>query len=508
MNFTLVPSNQSVPSLGQNTVYLQIDNWNDYSFVTMFYLVIFDENGTKHDIGNVKIGFKGQTTQQSTYGSLAASFDRLPEGYFSLGEGVEYYKTIVNELSPQTKESLLDGLNDIVAKPSIINAIEDEDVFGTSLLRYTSLSVVKGQLTRILNGDAELTPYNFGFVRHQTESLAGVSLGFQVTPESKPKTNIHAIIGRNGVGKTTLLNGMIASVIEQDISKGHFFENTPFGPGNAINKDYFSSIVSVSFSVFDPFDPPMERADPSKGTCYYYIGLKQTSQTALKNLGQLHTEFYSSLRNCFVSKAKKDRWLKAVKTLESDSNFADMNLAILTTVSDEYFRQSAIHLISKMSSGHAIVILTLTKLVEKVEEKTLLLIDEPESHLHPPLLSAFTRALSDLLSNRNGVAIIATHSPVVLQEIPQSCVSKITRFGASMSTSRPKIETFAENVGMLTREVFGLEVTKSGFHELLQSSVDEGKSYQEILNSYQQKLGIEGQFLLQSMIANRVSGQE
>lgn len=290
--------------------------------------------------------------------------------------------------------------------------------------------------------------------------------------------------------------------------KGYFFENTPFGPGNAINKDYFSSIVSVSFSVFDPFDPPMERADPSKGTCYYYIGLKQTSQTTLKSLGQLHTEFYSSLRNCFVSKAKKDRWLKAVKTLESDSNFADMNLAILTTVSDEYFRQSAIHLISKMSSGHAIVILTLTKLVEKVEEKTLLLIDEPESHLHPPLLSAFTRALSDLLSNRNGVAIIATHSPVVLQEIPRSCVSKITRFGTSMSTSRPKIETFAENVGMLTREVFGLEVTKSGFHELLQSSVDEGKSYQKILESYEQKLGIEGQFLLQSMIANRDTGQE
>lgn len=84
MNFTLVPSNQSVPSLGQNTVYLQIDNWNDYSFVTMFYLVIFDENGTKHDVGNVKIGFKGQTTQQSTYGSLAGTFDRLPEGYFSL----------------------------------------------------------------------------------------------------------------------------------------------------------------------------------------------------------------------------------------------------------------------------------------------------------------------------------------------------------------------------------------------------------------------------------------
>lgn len=48
-----------------------------------------------------------------------------------------------------------------------------------------------------------------------------------------------------------------------------------------------------------------------------------------------------------------------------------------------------------------------------------MLIDEPEGHLHPPLLSAFVRALSELLVNRNGVAIIATHSPVVLQEVPR-----------------------------------------------------------------------------------------
>jgi predicted ATP-dependent endonuclease of OLD family len=51
------------------------------------------------------------------------------------------------------------------------------------------------------------------------------------------------------------------------------------------------------------------------------------------------------------------------------------------------------------------VLLTITRLVETVEERTLVLLDEPEAHLHPPLLSAFVRSLSDLLINRNGVAI-------------------------------------------------------------------------------------------------------
>nr|WP_232348901.1 AAA family ATPase [Neptunomonas qingdaonensis] len=156
-----------------------------------------------------------------------------------------------------------------------------------------------------------------------------------------------------------------------------------------------------------------------------------------------------------------------------------------------------------MSSGHFVVLLTITRLVETVEEKTLVLFDEPEGHLHPPLLSAFIRSLSELLHDRNGVAILATHSPVILQEIPQSCVWKVTRFGKKTQKERPGIQTFGENVGVLTREVFRLEVTKSGYHDLLVASVQSGDSYDEILNSYDGQLGFEGQVLLRTLISAR-----
>src|SRR5690606_24459594 len=145
------------------------------------------------------------------------------------------------------------------------------------------------------------------------------------------------------------------------------------------------------------------------------------------------------------------------------------------------FKREASSLFDRMSSGHAIIILTMTKLVETVEEKTLVLLDEPESHLHPPLLSAFTRALSELLYSRNGVAIIATHSPVVLQEVPRSCVWKLTRFRTEGRSDRPESETFGENVGILTREVFGLEVSKSGFLEMMQHAVEAGGTFDSIV---------------------------
>lgn len=169
---------------------------------------------------------------------------------------------------------------------------------------------------------------------------------------------------------------------------------------------------------------------------------------------------------------------------------------------DEY-RGAVAPILSRMSSGHAIVLLTITRLVATVEEKTLVLLDEPESHLHPPLLSAFIRALSDLLHDRNGLSIIATHSPVVLQEIPKSCVWKIYRKGANVTASRPSIETFAENVGVLTSEVFNLEVERSGFHDILANSVLLGKTYEQVLTEYDGQIGFEGRAILKVLIAKR-----
>jgi predicted ATPase len=189
--------------------------------------------------------------------------------------------------------------------------------------------------------------------------------------------------------------------------------------------------------------------------------------------------------------------------LQADPIFADAQVASLVDVEDNLFAKQAGHLFRKLSSGHKIVLLTITKLVEKVEEKTLVLMDEPEAHLHPPLLSAFVRALSDLLINRNGVAIIATHSPVVLQEVPASSVWKIVRHGLVARADRPEIETFAENIDVLTREIFGLEVTRSGFHKMLADAVGDLNSIEAVIRKFDNEVGSEGRALVSSLIAVR-----
>ena len=512
--FKKIKHNGCSPDSGKLVAYLCEDNWDDYSFKTTFSLIIFDELGKQHVIGSVKIGIVA-FEQGWVSDKLPDTFSSFNEVAFSLGQDEEYYKNIRDLLSDELGNQILEKLNDVAYSKKSLEIAVEEPVFKTSLLRSVSLSVLHGQFTRILNNQAPLSEFDFSYRKQQTDKSAGIDLSFKVTPDSFPSSNIHVLIGRNGVGKTTLLNNIVKSVIDDSADKeevGMMICKQNIWHETEIPKDYFSSISSVSFSAFDPFIPPKNRPDRSLGTCYFYIGLKKNDNeetNELKRIERLRSDFVNSLAVCFGLESKKKRWLRAIKTLESDDNFALMNLSRLGDLERiSEVKKSAYNLVKLMSSGHTIVLLTLTNLIETIEEKTLVLIDEPDSHLHPPLLSAFTRALSDLLVDRNAVAIIATHSPVVLQEVPKYCVWKLERTRNEGRSYRPESETFGENVGILTREVFGLEVTKSGFHAVLAESVKSGNSFEEIMNLYNEQLGFEGKAILRALLANNEVGNE
>lgn len=506
MQFHVISRDTAYPGIGRNEVYLKIDHWNDYSFVTMFAVKVFDENGQAHEIRNVKIGFVGQTTQIDTYMTLEESFSSLNSEYFSLGTDVDYYEYLAQNFSEQFRSEYLTALRDVVFDRQCLEIAINEKVFQTSHLRNVSITAIEQQFSRVLSGGVPITDFEFRFILEETKTFACFELDFKVDANSSPSTNLHAIIGRNGVGKTTLLNEMILSIVSPDDCPGRFEENRGFR-FSRIGDDFFSSLISVSFSAFDPFTPPEEQSDPSQGTCYFYVGLKDyadESGAILKSLADLERELVQSLETCLSEIGRRQRWRGAITTLESDDNFAEMELVSLTDIGEvEEIRYRVRELMKRMSSGHAIVLLTLTKLIARLEEKTLVLFDEPESHLHPPLLSALMRALSDLLHDRNAVAIIATHSPVVLQEIPKSCVWKITRSRKDASWARPEIETFGENLGLLTREVFGLEVSKSGFNAMLHQAIEEFDTYEEIVEAFGYQLGFEGRAILRSIIHER-----
>ena len=289
--------------------------------------------------------------------------------------------------------------------------------------------------------------------------------------------------------------------------------------GNDKSEDTFANIVSVTYSAFDLFEPLPDRRGETSSIRYSYVGLRSTSRNVptgkLKNPEILSLDFSNSLEKC-VTSSKAERWRRAVKTLESDPIFGAENVsALIDGFGDEEeprpdleaalrkLADDATELYLRLGTGHKVVLLTITRLVETVEESTLILFDEPESHLHPPLLSAFVRALSDLLIDRNGVAVLATHSPVVLQEVPARCAWKLQRYGDLLKADRPETETFGENLGTLTREVFDLEVRHSGFHKMLEEAVAKAGDYDTVLNRFSKQLGAEARALVRALLATR-----
>jgi len=496
------------PSKEPNTAYLKFSDWDDYGYKTLFALVVFDSKGGRHDIGSIKIGCKNQNLGRAS-ALLNKRFKSLGEGFFSLGQDEMYYRAI-HSLDPSLRENVLRSLRDIVFDEEIYRSILMEEVFKTSLLRDVSLTSIEGQFRRILHGGAIRTEFHFKYKIPQQRRVAGLTAEFHVVPDSNPPSNVHVLIGRNGVGKTHLLNNMVRALVANDKCEnvGKFSipldkKRRPFTDSDV--NQLFSGVVSVAFSAFDPFEPYSEKKDKSVGVRYSYIGLKRAinrggGRGTPMSREMLSNEFTRSLLS-IITKGKFSRWALAIKSLESDVIFRELSLTSSFSDYDENeLKVYAKKTFNKMSSGHAIVLLTVTKLVEKVEEKTLVLIDEPESHLHPPLLSAFVRALSDLLSYRNGVAIVATHSPVVLQEVPRNCVYKISRSGLKATVQRPLIETFGENIGVLTREIFGLEVSESGYHKLLEQEIDKNLSYSKILKNFNGQLGSEAKGILRSLI--------
>lgn len=509
MNFVL----GQFPNPGSDVAFaLFKDDWNDwFTWYTMYSVVAILPNGNKVQLGRTKIARAGMTAASAST-VLPDHFISLDDSHFSLGETENYYETL-NSLGPQVRDGYLNALRDCAYDLDRLDRFIGEPAMRESVLRDFDQARVRTRLNRLAHGNIVLTSYSFEYAFPTDPKALTVppTLTFKVTPHKLPATNIHVLIGRNGVGKTRCFDYLARSFLgipatDPNQSTG-MLRNT--AQSAALDLDSpsaepdFAGLVTVSFSAFDNKGPLV--AAPSAKKRYAYVGLVEfvslgsggPQVVQIKSNERLAQELANSIRSCQEG-VRKERWRRALKTLEADPLFAEANLSTLTDLPPHEIDTQAGYLLRNLSSGHNVVLLSITKMVEFVEEKSLVLLDEPESHLHPPLLAAFVRALSDLLIDRNGVAIVATHSPVVLQEVPSDCVWKLNRAGREVRADRPEIQTFGENVGVLTREVFTLEVTQTGFHKLISEHVPH-HTYEEVLQIFNNKLGAEARGLVRAL---------
>jgi hypothetical protein len=402
--FRVVASHSAASTGGE--VLLVRDNWNDwFKWITQFFAVVVFEDGTRAEVGQVKIARLGMTAESGTT-KLPESFSYLDETWFSIGQSENYYETL-NSLGADYREWFLTSLRDCARDLSIFDQHQNEQVLYDSLLRDIDTDRVRNRFHRLANGDAALTPYAFRYAfPHDPDSLdAPPELIFRVTPNSRPPTNVHVLIGRNGVGKTRcfdLLSRTFLSLTGPDggsAGKLASLHQSPFSFGDQGHG--FAGLVTVSFSPFDGYGPLVTSSaelavryayvglirEPANIAASYAAGSPEPTPLTIKSRQELSEDFVKSVAACRTG-VRRTRWARALRVLEADPLFEEANVSSIADETVVDWQNKAKSLFQRLSSGHSVVFLTITKLIELVEEKSLVLIDEPEGHLHPPLLSA------------------------------------------------------------------------------------------------------------------------
>jgi ABC-type lipoprotein export system ATPase subunit len=471
---------------------LRRDLWDDYTFKTTFIPKLYLTPSRSVDLKEVKILQRGQEGGKTQL--PVGVFTQLPSRYCSLGQSYTYYETL-KQLPKSLYIAILRGLRDVVYSPRLRAAFESEPGFRRSLARTGSaaraLQDAPVMFRKAATNQESLQELRFSFTTNVGGSTFEIDFDFNQSEKLPDRMN--AVIGYNGSGKTQLLANL-AQVSSSDPSRREEVASR-LGQLDYSDSLSFGAVIAVSYSAFDTFALPGTFVRSAERTVarqrlqasgelngYVYCGLRKRTNDqeidtleprGLKTIDEIVGDFRQALQ-LSQSPDKISMLLAALSIVSAEPSFGSIGMeAGIADGSD------ALHdIFDSLSTGHKIVLNMLVQIIGHSQQRSLILIDEPESHLHPSLLAALLRALNFILRRTDSYAVIATHSPVVLQEIPQRYVRVLQRFDQETLVEEPEGETFGANIGYLTTNVFDLDSSQTDYQAVLKElsremSIDE-----------------------------------
>jgi predicted ATPase len=510
---------------------LMHDAWDDFGFKTTFYAAFWrtkDDWDTLHQLKIAEIGLEeGVPRLPDPIGN------QLPENFGSLGADLGYY-TKLGLLGPELEQQILTAMRDLATDGDRRKAFEEEESFKTSLLRLApardafrrtsaqrsssrAASESEPEVAQPVIVEGGIEPITIGSdpigdlrsVSSATEVDGALRMEF--TPPNRPDREMSpptvvfdfagppelpsrmiVLVGPNGTGKTTLLSELALAI---------FFGATEVGDRGTVRttSGSASQVLFISYSAYDNFEIPVGQETSGDARIdlaergYVYVGLRELGAGnltyQLKSPERIDQEFAAALQAIEFSDdrlevgvdvmTRASIYLDAMDILLADPSFGTIMRTTPRMKRANRFQRLK-RIFPSLSTGHKAAVNVVAALSAQLRRNGLVLLDEPEAHLHPPLVSTLLRVVRGLLNTFEANAIAATHSPVVVQETLGDHVIRFRRVDNRTVWHPLESQSFGENLAALSRDAFGLPAEQADFVGVLEGLVLEGHSLDEI----------------------------
>lgn len=485
------------------------DGWNDFKYKTHYEYKVLHAGHKEYRAGNVFLGFTEKHELISERGVIqcdnqVVSAEDLPP-FFTMAGGMDDYRKLVTVYSFSTANEFLLLLNDVVAlkrddiNSKIVTQAEKTGIFRLGFMRSGDMFFAYNNAFSILDG---LNEEELGVMSSDLTleyKLSGFNqphrLNMKFNPHSILPKRINVLIGRNGLGKSQALNRICQSLLNDDDES---FLDTDRGRP-LINR--LLAIASPGETI-DTF--PEEKSHKKIKYRRLALGSKEQSKHS-KGLGDSLVQL---ARADEYIKGKR-RWKIFSESISGVSDFIglalpmDCGVSVQTSsilpIDDRYYAlmnslrsggEQALReiwgaviktenpvriidgVVSPLSSGQLAFLKFAVQSCMFIENGTLVLLDEPETHLHPNFISDFIRLLDFLLEATGSQAIMATHSAYFVREVPSEQVLVFKRDGDSVNILRPRLKTFGADVGAISYFIFEDKINNNLVNNIIEKLSD------------------------------------
>lgn len=474
------------------------NDWNDFGY--RLYADMHVLQSDREEVRSIRLMFEGEGSTARYLDDLflgagpIVSATKMPKRICSLQRKTESYRDLISEVGFGRAVTALRILGDAVlltledndpARLALIGSerfhagmtrdAEEYRAFrrGGQHLRSSPVAEVEDAATSF-----ELRPYLPG------GDLLG-PLPFDFAPDELFDDRVGVLIGRNGIGKTQSLLALIQGLTTNDAA--------------GLQADVLNPVPQVRRVLMFSSVP----SDPYPKFILPWLGIDYEYHPVAIDTFPLGRPFILSLVDCMRDdgvlfgsgeKGGRDRYKLLRTTLRDLGMWDNLHVPLtpppegtddqfkgavqlggvpyyrLENVGGEYRTITFLNRIDltrpaivvstsgklrHLSSGELAMLQFAAQAIASIERGSLLLFDEPETHLHPNYVSEFMDLLQELLKRTQSIAIIVTHSAYVVREVPRRRVLIMRRTDEGIEVVHPRLQTFGANVDAVSQFVFG-----------------------------------------------------